>query len=56
MITIETILYGLLGGLLGMKAFLLGLAAVLFVYTLKEHRRQRRMASMRTPARFASAK
>ncbi len=50
MITIESILYGVLGGLLGMKVFLLGLAAVLFIYTLKEHNRQRRMASTRVPA------
>lgn len=51
MISIESILYGLLGGLVGLKIFLLGLAAVLFVYTLTERSRQRKMASMRIRAR-----
>ena len=48
---IESILYGLLGGLVGMKIFLLGLAAVLFIYTLTERNRQRKMASVPAPAR-----
>ena len=47
MITINTLLYGLLGGLVGLKVFLLGLAAVLLVYTLTERTRQRKMASVR---------
>ena len=51
MIAIESILYGLLGGLVGLKIFLLGLAAILFVYTLTERNRQRKMASVRVPAR-----
>jgi len=51
MISIESILYGLLGGLVGLKLFLLGLAAVLFVYSLTERTRQRKMASARVPAR-----
>jgi len=51
MIAIESILYGLLGGLVGLKVFLLGLAAVLFIYTLTEHTRQGKMASMRVSAR-----
>jgi hypothetical protein len=51
MISIESILYGLLGGLFGLKIFLLGLAAILFVYTLKERSRQRKMASVRVPDR-----
>lgn len=51
MISIETILYGLLGGLVGLKVFLLGLAAVLFIYTVTERNRQRRTASARAPAR-----
>lgn len=36
MISFETFLYGMLGGLMGMKAFLLGLAALLLVYSLKD--------------------
>jgi hypothetical protein len=51
MITMESILYGLLGGLVGLKIFLLGLAAILFVYTLKARTRPRKMASARAPAR-----
>jgi hypothetical protein len=51
MISIEAILYGLLGGLVGLKVFLLGLAAVLFVYSLKERKRRRKMASARAAAR-----
>jgi len=51
MILIESILYGLIGGLVGLKIFLLGLAGVLFVYTLTERDRQRKMASVRAPAR-----
>ena len=48
---LESILYGMLGGLVGLKVFLLGLAAVLFIYTLKVHNRQRRMTSARTRSR-----
>ena len=52
MIALESILYGLLGGLVGLKIFLLGLAAVLFVYTLTQrNNRQRKMASARAAAR-----
>ncbi len=51
MISIESVLYGLLGGLVGLKVFLLGLAAVLFLYTLTARTRRRRMASTRAPAR-----
>jgi hypothetical protein len=51
MISIESVLYGLLGGLVGLKVFLLGLAAVLFVYTMTQRSQQRKMASARTPAR-----
>jgi len=54
MIAIESILYGLLGGLVGLKIFLLGLAAVLFVYSLTEHTRQGKTASVRAPARRPS--
>jgi ABC-type antimicrobial peptide transport system permease subunit len=50
MIAIESILYGLLGGLVGLKAFLLGLAAVLFMHTLTERKRRNKMASMRVSA------
>jgi hypothetical protein len=50
MIAMESILYGLLGGLVGLKIFLLGLAAVLFVYSLTERTRQRKIASARAPA------
>ena len=48
---IDSILYGLIGGLVGLKIFLLGLAAILFVYTLTERTRQRKMASVRVPDR-----
>ena len=48
---LESILYGMLGGLVGLKVFLLGLAAFLFIYTLKARIRQRRTASARAPAR-----
>ncbi|MEN8761716.1 MAG: hypothetical protein ABF290_04720 [Thiogranum sp.] len=51
MIAIESILYALLGGLVGLKVFLLGLAAVLLVYTLTERTRQRKMASVRVHRR-----
>ncbi len=52
MIAIESILYGLLGGLVGLKIFLLGFAAVLFVYTLiQRSNRQRKTVSARAPAR-----
>jgi len=40
MITINTFLYGLVAGLVGLKIALLALAAVLFVYTLTERARQ----------------
>jgi len=51
MIAIETLLFGLLGGLVGLKVFLLGLAAVLFIYTLTERNQQRKMTSVPAPAR-----
>ena len=51
MITINSLLYGMVVGLVGLKFVLLGLAAVLFVYTLTERNRQRKMASVRAPAR-----
>ena len=52
MISIESVLYGLLGGLVGLKVLLLGLATVLLIYTLtKRSNRPRKMASARAPAR-----
>ena len=52
MIEINSLLYGLVTGLVGLKIALLGLAAVLFVYTLTQRsNRQRKMASARAPAR-----
>jgi hypothetical protein len=51
MIAIESVLYGVIGGLVGAKIFLLGLAAVFFIYTLTEHKPQRKVASLRVPAR-----
>ena len=51
MIAIESILYALLGGLVGLKVFLLGLAALLLVYTLTERNQQRKMTSVPAPAR-----
>ena len=50
MITINSLLYGLVAGLVGLKVALLAAAAVLFLYTLME-RRQHRIASARAPAR-----
>ena len=49
MITIESILYSLLGGLVGLKIYLLGLAAVLFVYSLTKHNQQRKTPPARPP-------
>jgi hypothetical protein len=51
MITINSLLYGLVAGLVGLKLALLGVAAVLFIYTLKERNRQHKVASARTPVR-----
>jgi len=51
MIEINSLLYGLVTGLVGLKFFLLGLAAVLFVYTLTQRTRQQKVTSARTPAR-----
>jgi hypothetical protein len=51
MITINSLLYGLLGGLVGLKIALLGIAAVLFIYMLTERNRQHKVAPARTPAR-----
>jgi hypothetical protein len=51
MIGIESVLHGLLGGLVGLKIFLLGLSGVLFVYSLRERTRQHEMLSARTRAR-----
>jgi ABC-type antimicrobial peptide transport system permease subunit len=51
MISIEAILYGLIGGLVGLKFFLLGLAAILFVYTLRDCTRQGKTVPVRAPAR-----
>ncbi len=51
MLSFELFLYGLLGGLVGLKIFLLGLAAVLFVYSLTKRTQQRDMTPARTPAR-----
>ena len=51
MFTINSLLYGLVAGLVGLKFVLLGFAAVLLVYTLTERNRQRKIASVRTPAR-----
>ena len=51
MITINSLLYSLVAGLVGLKVVLLGLAAVLFVHTLTERTRRREMASPRVPAR-----
>ena len=51
MIEINSLLYGLVTGLVGLKFFLLGLAAVLFVYTLRERTRLRNMRAARAPAR-----
>ena len=51
MITINSLLYGLVAGLVGLKFVLLGFAAVLFIYTLTERNRQRKMESVRAPVR-----
>jgi len=51
MIEINSLLYGLVAGLVGLKIVLIGLAAILFVYTLTERNRRRKMAAARAPAR-----
>ena len=51
MIEINSLLYGLVTGLIGLKIALLGLAAVLFVYALRERNRQRNITAARAPAR-----
>ncbi len=51
MIEINSLLYGLVAGLVGLKIVLLGLAAILFVYTLTERNRRRKMAAAQAPAR-----
>ena len=51
MIAIETLLFGLLGGLIGLKVALLAAAAVLLVYGLTVHTRQRKVTSAPVPVR-----
>ena len=51
MIAIETLLFGLVAGLIGVKLALLAAAAVLFVYALTARARQRRVAHAPRPGR-----
>jgi len=51
MMTIETLLLGLVGGLVGLKIGLLATAALLFVYGLTEHARQRKVVRVPAPVR-----
>ena len=51
MIAIDTLLFGLLSGLIGLKVALLAAAAVLFVYGLTAHARQHKVTSAPVPVR-----
>jgi len=51
MMTIETLLLGLVGGLVGLKIGLLATAALLFVYGLTEHARQTKVVRVPAPVR-----
>ena len=51
MIAIETLLFGVVAGLLGLKLVLLAVAAVLFVNVLMQRARQRRMVRAPKPVR-----
>jgi len=49
MIAIETLLFGLVAGLVGFKVVLLAAAALLLVYGVTRHSRQQKLAQMRAP-------
>jgi len=51
MIAIETLLFGLVAGLVGFKVVLLAAAALLFVYAVTRRSRQQKLARVRAPAR-----
>jgi hypothetical protein len=51
MIAIESLLFGLVAGLIGVKLALLAAAAVLFVQALTARARQRRLARPPAPVR-----
>ncbi len=51
MIMIETLLLGLVAGLVGFKVALLAAAALLVVYGLTRRSRQRKLARVSAPAR-----
>ena len=49
MISIDTMLFGFVAGLIGFKTAVLALAALLFVYGMTQHRKRRKPAA--APAR-----
>ncbi len=51
MMTIETLLLGLVGGLVGLKVGLLATAALLFLYGLTERARHRKVVRAPAPVR-----
>jgi hypothetical protein len=51
MIAIETLLSGLVAGLVGFKVVLLAAAALLFAYGVTRRSRQQKLARVRTPVR-----
>ena len=51
MFAIDTLLFGLVAGLIGFKTALLAAAAILFLYTMTGRTRQRKMASARVAVR-----
>ena len=51
MIAIETLLFGLVAGLVGFKAVLLAAAALLFVYGITRRSRKQKLVRMRAPGR-----
>jgi hypothetical protein len=51
MIAIETLLFGLVAGLVGFKAVLLAAAALLFVYGITRRSRKKKLVRMRVPDR-----
>ena len=51
MIAIDTLLFGLVAGLVGFKVVLLAAAALVFLYGVTRRPRQRKLVRMRAPVR-----
>ena len=51
MIATDTLLFGLVAGLVGFKVILLAAAALLFVYGITQRSRHQKLARMKAPAR-----